>query len=204
MGIDPNPGSGGEADRARPLRADALRNRAALLEAARAVFRRDGLAAQMDDIAAEAGLGVGTLYRNFATKEALVELVVRERLAELLGSARATLEASDAWEGLAALVWRLTTFEVEDRAIADYVVEALQRGAHQQLGNELMEIVQRAVTRAQASGQMRADISALDLYIAVCMIGRSLQFGAPDDGERWRRLVAVLLRGLRATPATPS
>src|SRR5215210_1915585 len=69
----------GQRIRARLPRADALRNRAAVFEAAREVFRERGLAAQMDDVAARAGLGVGTLYRHFPTKEALLEVVVRER-----------------------------------------------------------------------------------------------------------------------------
>ena len=80
MGIDPNPGSRGEADRTRPLRTDALRNRAALLEAARVVFRRDGLAAQMDDIAAEAGMTKGALYWNFDGKESLFHTLLEERM----------------------------------------------------------------------------------------------------------------------------
>src|SRR5437016_12048256 len=69
--------------RARPMRADALRNRRVLLDAARAVFQRDGLAAQMDDIAACARLGVGTLYRHFPTKEALIEVMIQERVDRL-------------------------------------------------------------------------------------------------------------------------
>jgi len=67
-------------DLGRPLRADARRNRALLLEAARAVFQRDGLAAQMDAIATEAGLGVGTLYRHFPTREALIAVLIHERM----------------------------------------------------------------------------------------------------------------------------
>jgi len=176
-----------------------LRNRAALLEAARVVFQRDGLAAQIDDIAAQAGLGVGTLYRHFPTKEALIELMVRERVTVLLESARAALQAPDAWEGLQSFVWGFATFEAEDRAIADVLVEAQQRDVPRQFDNELLEIVRALVARAQAAGQLRADVSGQDVLTAVCMIGKVMELGADDDSGRWRRLVGVILQGLRAT-----
>src|SRR5207302_1289476 len=83
---------------ARSPRSDALRNRAALLDAARDVFRERGLAAQMDDVAARAGLGVGTLYRHFPTKEALLAVGVRERAQRIVDAARAALGAADPWE----------------------------------------------------------------------------------------------------------
>jgi AcrR family transcriptional regulator len=201
IAIEPNtPVADPTTERTRPLRADALRNRAALLAAARVVFQRDGLAAQIDDIAAEAGLGVGTLYRHFPTKEALIELMVRERVTVLLESARAALATADPWEGLESFVWRLATFEAEDRAIADVLVEAQQRDVPRQFDNELLEIVRALVARARATGQLRADVSGEDVLMAVCMIGKVMDLGADDDGERWRRLVGVILQGLRATP----
>src|SRR5438067_9569918 len=82
-------------ERVRATRADAVRNRVALLAAARAVFQEQGLAAQMDDIAARAGLGVGTLYRHFPTKDALLEMLVLEGYRRLLDEARAALQATD-------------------------------------------------------------------------------------------------------------
>jgi AcrR family transcriptional regulator len=194
------PGADPATQRPRPLRADALRNRTALLEAARAVFQRDGLAAQIDDIAAEAGLGVGTLYRHFPTKEALIQLMVREREALLLERARAALAMADPWEGLESFVWGLATFEAEDRAIADVLVEGQQRDLPRQFDNELLEIARALAARAQAAGQLRGDVSGLDMLAAVCMIGKVMDLGAGDDPDRWRRLVAIVLQGLRATP----
>src|SRR3954451_10691630 len=90
--------------RARRPRADAVRNRAALLAAAQEVFRERGLAAQMDDVAARAGLGVGTLYRHSPTKEALLQVVVRERAQRIVDAARAARGAADPWDGLTAFL----------------------------------------------------------------------------------------------------
>lgn len=198
--IDPpsETGMATPARRARCLRADAIRNRALVLAAARTVFQRDGLAAPMDDIAAQAGLGVGTLYRHFPTKEALIAVMVEERQALLLDSARAAAKATDPWEGLQALVWRLATFEAEDRAIADVLVDAQKGPEFGQLATELLTVLSALVTRAQAAGQMRNDVSAQDTLTAVCLIGKLMEAGAEDGSGRWQRLVRVLLDGLRA------
>src|SRR5918996_6567887 len=82
----------------KPLRADARRNRERVLKAARAVFADQGIDAQIDDVAKRAKVGVGTVYRHFPTKEALVDAIVRERFEELAGYAQEALERADAWE----------------------------------------------------------------------------------------------------------
>jgi AcrR family transcriptional regulator len=79
----------------KPLRADARRNREKVLAAARAVFAEQGVDAQMDDVARRADVGVGTVYRHFATKEVLLEAVVSGRLAQLTDEARALVDAAD-------------------------------------------------------------------------------------------------------------
>jgi len=184
---------------ARPLRADALRNRALLLDAARTVFQRDGLSAQMDAIAETAGLGVGTLYRHFPTKEALIAVVVEERFARLVSSARAALGATDPWEALAGLVWDIATFEADDRGMVDILTDSsIQRDGTDVSMADLMDCLSAVVARAQAAGQMRRDVSAEDVLAAVCGVGKMM---APeDDGAgRWRRLVSIILDGLRTT-----
>jgi AcrR family transcriptional regulator len=196
-----------EPERVRPMRADALRNRAALMDAARAVFRRDGLAAQMDAIAETAGLGVGTLYRHFPTKEALIAVLVQERLERLSASAEVAVRADDPWEGLAGLVWALATFEAEDQGMVDILTDSAA-AQPPDVGAAMRTFVERlgvAVTRAQAAGQMRTDVSADDVLIAVCGIGKMMSLGAEDGAGRWRRLVQVVLDGLRggARAASP-
>src|SRR3954470_2748207 len=89
----------------RPLRADARRNRAAIVKAARKVFSERGQDAQMDDIAGRAKVGVGTIYRHFPTKDALLEELVRDGFRELATLVLAALERPDPWEAFVDLMW---------------------------------------------------------------------------------------------------
>jgi AcrR family transcriptional regulator len=184
--------------RARATRADAVRNRAALLAAACAVFQEQGLAAQMDDIAARAGLGVGTLYRHFPTKDALLEVMLLERHDRILKEARGALQAEDPWEGFATFLWRLAELDAEDRAIADILLDARRRLDLTPFYAELRELVNTLAARAQAAGQMRADVSGEDALLAVCTLAQAQRDGPDGDRDGWRRLIRVILDGLRA------
>jgi AcrR family transcriptional regulator len=170
-----------------------------MLEAARAVFQRDGLSAQMDAIAAEAGLGVGTLYRHFPTREALIDVLVVERLERLLASTRTATNDVDPWAAVADLVWRFAAFEAEDRGMADILSDYRSRAmdATDAPVAAFIEHLTAAVTRAQAAAAMRNDVSAMDVLTAVCGLGKMIGPAAASDPEQWRRLVGVLLDGLR-------
>src|SRR5215207_7855971 len=104
---------------ARPLRADARRNRERILKAARAVFADQGIDAQIDDVARRAKVGVGTVYRHFPTKELLLDAIVREHFDALAVLAREALEAEDGWEGFCALVWRSAERNAADRSFCE-------------------------------------------------------------------------------------
>jgi AcrR family transcriptional regulator len=202
--------------RTRAPRSDALRNRAALLAAAQAVFRERGLAAQMDDVAARAGLGIGTLYRHFPTKDVLLEVVVRERHRLILDEAHAALRATDPWQGFESFVWHLAELEAADRAIADVLIDAQGRIDPTPFYAELTKVARSLTRRAQAAGAMRTDISAEDALLAVCTIGRAQAHAVAASGTNgkgrsagtgtaadvWRRLVRVILDGMRP-PSAP-
>jgi AcrR family transcriptional regulator len=165
------------------------------------VFQEQGLAAQMDDIAARAGLGVGTLYRHFPTKDALLEMLALERWHRLLDEARAARQAADPWEGFAAFLWRLAEGEAEDRAIVDILLDAQRRLDMTPLYAELRDLVDALAARAQAAGQLRADISGMDAVTAICILAQGHRDGLDRSGTDepgWQRLVRVLLDGLRA------
>ncbi len=182
-----------------------------MLAAAREVFRERGLAAQMDDVAARAGLGVGTLYRHFPTKETLLDVIVRERHRLILDEAHAALRAADPWHGFESFVWRLAEMEAADRAIADVLVDAQGRIDPTPFYAELSKAVHSLTRRAQAAGAMRKDVSAEDALLAVCTIGKAQPPAAPPPAARhhagdgtWRRLVRIILDGLRPPPPSPS
>ena len=194
----PSPDQGTE--RARPMRADALRNRALLMEAARLVFQRDGLGAQMDAVAETAGLGVGTLYRHFPTKEALIAVLVRERLEHLTAAVEDAVGAQDPWDGVAGLIWALATFEAEDQGMVDILTDSAARPDEVDVAMaRVLEGLSAAVARAQAAGQMRRDVTAEDVLYAVCGVGKMMRPGADDREQRWRRLVNIVVDGLRAS-----
>ena len=189
--------------RPRPLRADAQRNRARMLEAARKVLQRDGLSAQMDAIAAEAGLGVGTLYRHFPTREALIDVLIAERVEQLLASASSASDNGDAWAAVKDLVWRFAAFEAEDRGMADILADYRSRASDRSDAPvaAFMEHLSAAIARAQAANLMRSDVSAIDVLTAVCGIGNIVRPVSASDPEQWRRLIGVLLDGLRREAA---
>jgi AcrR family transcriptional regulator len=170
-----------------------------MLEAARTVFQRSGLAAQMDAVAAEAGLGVGTLYRHFPTREALIDVLVEERLERLLASTENAADNVDPWAAVEDLVWRFAAFEAEDRGMADILSDYRSRAmdAPDAPVAAFMDHLTAAVARAQSAGAMRTDISAIDVLTAVCGLGKMVGPATASDPQQWRRLVGVLLDGLR-------
>src|SRR5688572_8787099 len=108
----------------RPLRADARRNRERVLEGARAVFAEHGRDAQMDDVAKRSGVGVGTVYRHFPTKEALVSALALSLFEQVLASARAALEIEDPWEAFTHALWAGVEVLASDRAFTEIIGQA--------------------------------------------------------------------------------
>ncbi len=180
----------------RPLRADARRNRASVLRAARAVFSDKGRDAQIDDVARRAKVGVGTVYRHFPTKEALLEALAVEQFERITGWAREALEAPDPWEAFRALIWRSAELQASDRALMEAVADRKFRAARD--AHELHDCIEALLTRVKAAGAVRADASAMDVQLMMCGLGSVMQ----QDGDRWRRYLELMLDGLRALPVS--
>jgi AcrR family transcriptional regulator len=182
---------------AKPLRADARRNRERVLKAARAVFADQGIDAQIDDVAKRAKVGVGTVYRHFPTKDALVEAIVRERFEEIAGYAREALEREDAWEAFCELAWRSAEHNAGDRAFNEILAGTDQSHIVEEIGlaasmTELME-------RAKAQGRLRADADLLDVKIMMCGAGSVMGTMFETTPDVWRRYLTLMLDGLRAS-----
>ena len=184
-----------QTESGRPLRADARRNRERVLAAARAVFADKGIDAQIDDVAKRAKVGVGTVYRHFPTKEALVDALVRERFEEIAGYAKEALEREDAWEGFCELIWRGAERNAADRAFCEVVAFTDQRSVVEDTG--LGAFTRDLMARAQAQGKMRADATDTDVEIMMCGAGSVMRamITVPDV---WRRYLTLMLDGLRA------
>jgi AcrR family transcriptional regulator len=178
----------------RPLRADARRNRQRILKAARAVFGDRGMNSGIDDVAKRAKVGVGTVYRHFPTKEALLEALLRERFEEIAGFAREALEREDAWEGFCELIWRAAELNAVDAAFC----EAVASHDHSRIVEEtgLLASTDLLMTRARAQGKLRADATTMDIPILMAGAG-SVQRTYGSDA--WRRHLTLMLDGLRAS-----
>jgi AcrR family transcriptional regulator len=179
----------------RPLRADARRNRARILEAARGACAEHGANVQIDDVARSAGVGVGTVYRHFPTKDALIEALVAEKFRITTENIRAALEIEDPWEAFRAALVRNAEVMAADAGLREAVIRlgpaARSSGAERA---ELNALADRLIARAQGAGALRDDVTAED--IGALMAGLCTSMGRPELD--WRRHLELLLDGLRA------
>ncbi|NAZ87387.1 TetR/AcrR family transcriptional regulator [Kineococcus indalonis] len=192
-------------DGARPLRRDAELNRRRTLEAARRVFAERGLAATLDEVAHRAGLGVGTVYRRFADKDALVEALFEEQIRELCHLAEAAATDPDPWTGLASFLDGSSERMAQDRGLRDAVLTGEHGRAGVALARaELGPRLQALVVRAQDSGDLRADVTATDLVTALKSLQVAGDLGRQACPQYWRRHLGIYLDGLRTRRARPS
>ena len=180
----------------RPLRADARRNRERILRAAQEVFGAKGQEAQMDDVAAQAGVGVGTVYRHFPTKTALMGALVGQKFSEFAANAREAYERSDdPWESFAAAFRGNAELMATDAGV-QYVLmntgNVLEYIAPQKA--ELEDAMGKLMTRAKRAGVLRKDFEMHDFGMVMC--GLCSTMCAPV-GFNWRRHLDILLDGLR-------
>ncbi len=186
----------------RPLRADARRNREKVLVAARAVFSEHGRDAQMDDVARRAGVGVGTVYRHFPTKEALIEALMVAAFEAIAAQAEAALEIEDPWEAFTSVLWRGAEIMAADRALSEVFASipgAMEAAMPTVEG--LTETMTHVIRRAQEAGVLRDDMIVDDVPMVMCGIGSATKKQHRCEGA-WRRHLTIVLDGLRASGAT--
>ncbi len=189
------------ASRPRPPRADAARNRQRVLDVAQAVFAADGLAVPIDVIARRAGLGVGTLYRHFPTKEALFSAIVVERMDRLSADARALAGARDAGEAFFGFLARLLDEGAAKKDLAHALAGSGFELTVARQRRQVRAAVRTLLTRAQRSAAVRRDVD-VDEVLALVK-GTFVAVDARGGSPRARsRLLAVLCDGLRAARST--
>jgi AcrR family transcriptional regulator len=176
------------------LRADARRNRTRVLEVAEEVFATDGMSAQIDDIARRAGVGVGTIYRSFPTKEALFEAVVTHGLQQLTEQVRALGSAGDPGAAFFACLDAMSAGSAAHQGMFDALTGA---GIDMQskvagISAELMDAFGTLLVRAQQAGAVREDVSTAD--VKALLIGAH---SADQTGGATQRVIAVISDGLR-------
>ncbi|GAB3681151.1 TetR/AcrR family transcriptional regulator [Actinocorallia lasiicapitis] len=182
----------------RPLRADAERNRRRVLNAAAELFAEQGLEVTLDDIARHAGVGVGTVYRRFANREALVDELFEEKLVQLVTIAEQALTEPDPWLALSGFLTGMCTAQAGDRGLREIVLG----GSHgsdrvRRTRERLMPIGRTLIERAQAAGVVRADLNVTDMPIIAFTIATVADYTGAIAPEAWRRQLAFVLDGLR-------
>jgi AcrR family transcriptional regulator len=178
----------------RPLRADAARNRARVLEVAYETFAAEGLAVPIDEIARRAGVGAGTVYRHFPTKEALFEAVTVARVRELVALARAGGAAADPGAALDALLGRIAEEAVAKRDLPD-ALGGVGEAAVSVARTELHGALDTLLDRARAAGAVREGIGAAELMVLLKGLLQAVQ--ESGDPALPARLLAVVRDGLR-------
>jgi AcrR family transcriptional regulator len=185
----------------KPLRADARRNREKVLTAARAVFAEQGTEAQMDDVARRAEVGVGTVYRHFPTKEALLQALSDEVFAVVAVYARQMLPMDDPWEAFLKIMWFGARKTAGDRAFSEIMAARPYVDRSCPGKEDLVVTVGELMRRCQAAGRMRPDVVIDDIPMMMCGVGAAT--GMPHScADSWRRHLAIMLDGLRAEAAS--
>jgi AcrR family transcriptional regulator len=184
----------------RPLRADARRNRDNVLRAAREAFAAHGYGVPLDEIAALAGVGPGTVYRHFPSKEELFEAVVTERLRDLIDAARALAGDPDPGQAFFGLLGRFRAEVAAKRDLPDAIAVP---GA---LQDELRAALDVLLRRAQDHGAVRPDITVQDLMALLKALLGTIGDQSPGAAAEARtdRLIAVVFDGLRPPGAAPA
>jgi AcrR family transcriptional regulator len=182
----------------RPLRRDAERNRQRILKAAWEAFNDRGLDISLDEIARYAGVGVGTVYRRFGTKEELIQALFMARVDSIAAIAEEAYEVPDPWSGLVFFMEQMAEMMAGDLGLRqmlmfasygqDLVAYARERNA---------PLIERLVKRAQATGQLRADLRQTDIPFIVFLLADATQLAHGACPGIWRRYLTLILDGMR-------
>ncbi|GLW12543.1 TetR family transcriptional regulator [Microtetraspora sp. NBRC 13810] len=188
-------------ERSRPLRADAARNRARVLQVAYETFAQEGAAVPIDEIARRAGVGAGTVYRHFPTKESLFQAIVADRMHQVIERALAQA-AADPGEGLYAFLFQMAEQGATDLGLTDAVAgvgfdlaEALPDAER-----KFMDTVADILARSQRAGTVRSDVDAAD--IKTLIVGLQAMRRFRGDSELMHRVYPLIRAGL-AVPEPP-
>lgn len=167
------------------------------------MFARRGAGATLNDVAREAGVGVGTVYRKFADKDALLDALFDAKIASLVALTRAADVIDDPGVAVRGFLFGLMEARATDRAL-DAILMAPGRNLRfaDALAEEFIPAVDRLVERAVAAGELRADLSAQEICLLAYMVGSVADVTREADPDVWRRYAQLLIDGTAATAAT--
>lgn len=194
---------GGTGDQ-RPLRRDAAANREKILVAAAALFARHGLDVGHDQIAREAGVAVGTVYRRFPDKASLVAALYADQIERAVTAAEAALLVEDPWEGIVQFMTAILRTQAGSRGLRELSTgnrHGQQLAEHAR--RRVAPVVAELVARGHAAGVLRPEVVEEDLALVPVMVGAILRAGGDTDPDLWRRPLAIVLEGMHIGDRTP-
>ncbi|GLY29519.1 TetR/AcrR family transcriptional regulator [Kineosporia sp. NBRC 101731] len=186
----------------RPLRADAARNRELLMAAAEEEFAQRGPESSVADIARRAGVGKGTVFRHFATKEDLIAAIVLQHLEPLDAAAQRLLTADDA--GAALLEFLTVAADQRQQHDVSFLLGASENHTSViELRDRLFGAVTALTDRAREQGKVRPDVTGADIWVLICAPVHVVSFLPNPSPDQWRRYLAIIFDGLRPEGAHP-
>lgn len=194
------------APNARPLRADAERNRQRLIAAAQELFATRGIDVTLDDVARHAGVGVGTVYRRFANRGELIEAVLMGAVHRLAEHAEKALTNPDPWAGFEEFFLAAARDFAENRGLRELLLER-NRGtadAFEDARSGFQPATTALISRAQRAGELRTDLEPVDFPMIHLMLGAVTHHTRDVAPDLWQRYVTLMLDGLRTRRDAPS
>ena len=185
-------------------RSDARRNRERLIASARELFAATGVDVPVEEITRHAGVGMGTLYRHFPTKEDLIDAVLEESFAGIVELAEQADAEEDAWVGLTGFLEQALALHAANRGLKDMLATSEHgRERAQAMRARIRPVLARLIERAQSQGALRHDFTTEDLPVVFWTTGRVIETTADVAPKHWRRFLGLVLDGMRADAATP-
>lgn len=168
------------------------------MEAARELFATEGLGPSLNDVAHHAGVGVGTVYRRFPTKDALFEAIFIDGLDQLTQLAESALQQQDSWQGFAWFVEQMCEITATNRGLREIAFSKAYGGDRiDAVHRHLEPALAKLIVRAQSDGHLRPEVSPTDMPLIGLMTGTVSEFAGHVGADLWRRYVAILLDGMR-------
>lgn len=189
---------------ARPLRADAERNRQRIVEAAKTLFAERGVDVSVEDIAAAAGVGIGTFYRRFPDRDSLVEAVFTTKLDRVVQTARDALEIEDPWEAFRTFVVTVARMHARDRGLKSVTLSS-DRGQERVAAFRatIGPLAEQLLERAKAAGALREDVTTFDIPMIYQAVGAIVDRTGDVAPDYFERTLTLLVDGL-ARERTPT
>jgi AcrR family transcriptional regulator len=184
-------------------RKDAVRNRAKLIDAARDVFAERGLEATLDEVAERAGVGTGTAYRHFRNKRELAAEVLAEATQQIATDADDALQIADPWLALVAFFEATAERQAADRGLYQALAGYGSAEDKTRIWPAIVSSVTELFDRARAQGAIRADAVPEDAAAIFALLGAAFEMSERAANDLWRRYLALVLDGLRATDRGP-